>query len=95
MEQTLFYNVCGYVASAGLILGFLPQAIRTMRTRSTDDISLPAFLFMAIGASCFVLQGALHKPDILWALLITNLVTSVCSFVIFGIKIYNDFIKKR
>ena len=50
---------------------------------------------MAVGGFAFILQGLFHKPDILWALLITNLVTTTCSCIIFGIKVYNDYIKKK
>ncbi len=42
-----------------------------------------------------MLQGILHKPDILWALFITNLVTTTCSFIVGGIKVYNDYFKKK
>lgn len=94
MQQTLIYEICGWIASIGLVLGYLPQAVKTIRTRNTDGIALPTFLMMAIGSSCFMLQGILHKPDILWALFLTNLITTVCSCIVFGIKVYNDYIKK-
>ena len=90
MEQTFFYTICGYVASIGLILGFLPQAITTIRTRNTSGISVPAFLLMAIGAFAFMLQGLLHRPNIIWSMFITNAITGLCSAVIFAIKIYTD-----
>lgn len=93
MEQSLLYTICGYVASGGLILGFLPQAITTIRTRNTDGISVPAFLLMAIGALAFVVQGLLHKDGIIWSMVITNAVTCSCSCIIFAIKIYNDYFK--
>jgi len=95
MEQTPFFEICGWLASITLILGYLPQAIRTIRTRETDSIALPTFLMMGIGGICFMLQGVLHKPDILWALFLTNLVTTTCSLIIFGIKVYNDYIKPK
>ncbi len=94
MQQTLIYEICGWIASIGMVLGYLPQAVKTIRTRNTDGIALPTFLMMAIGSSCFMLQGILHKPDILWALFLTNLITTVCSCIVFGIKVYNDYIKK-
>lgn len=90
MEQSFLYTICGYVASIGLILGFLPQAITTIRTRNTSGISVPAFLLMAIGAFAFMLQGLLHRPNIIWSMFITNAITGLCSAVIFAIKIYND-----
>ena len=96
MEQTSFYEICGWIASITMILGYLPQAIKTIKTRRTDDIALPTFLMMGIGAFCFMLQGLLHKPEIIWSLFLTNLITATCSSIVFGIKMYNDyFLKKR
>ncbi len=95
MEQSLFYEICGMAASIFMILGYLPQAIYTIRTRDTDGIALPTFLMMGVGAICFMLQGLLHKPEIIWSLFLTNLVTASCSCIVFGIKIYNDYFKNR
>jgi len=94
MEQTSFYELCGLVASIGMVLGYLPQAVRTIRTRKTDDIALPTFLMMAIGGLCFMLQGLLHRPEIIWSLFLTNLITTSCSTIIFSIKLYNDYFKR-
>ena len=95
MEQSGFYEICGWVASICLILGYLPQAIETIRTRQTDGIALPTFLMMAVGGICFMLQGILHKPEVLWALFITNLITTISSLIVFIIKLKNDYDKKR
>ena len=95
MEQSLFYTICGYVASIGMILGYMPQAIATIRTRNTDGIALPTFLMMAIGAFAFMLQGLLHPGGIIWSMFITNAVTCTCSCIIFAIKFYNDYFKKN
>ena len=66
------YTIFGYVASLGMILGYLPQAITTIRTHNTDGIALPSFLMMAIGALAFVIQGLLHKDGIIWSMVITS-----------------------
>jgi MtN3 and saliva related transmembrane protein len=95
MEQGAFFEICGWVASITMILGYLPQSITTIRTRNTDGIALPTFLMMGIGSACFMLQGIMHKPDVLWALFFTNLITTTCSIIVFSIKVYNDYIKKR
>ncbi|MBR3477652.1 MAG: PQ-loop repeat-containing protein [Bacteroidaceae bacterium] len=95
MEQGMIYEICGWVASIGMILGYLPQAIETIRTRNTDGIALPAFLMMWVGGLAFMLQGLLHEPEVLWSLVMTNLVTTTCSCIVFGIKIYNDYFKKK
>ncbi|MCR4920208.1 MAG: hypothetical protein K5945_00675 [Bacteroidaceae bacterium] len=94
MEQNLIFQICGVVASVGMILGYLPQAVKTICTRNTDGIALPTFLMMAVGGFAFMLQGFLHKPDIIWSLVLTNFVTTSCSCIVFSIKIYNDYFKK-
>lgn len=91
----MIFEICGWLASITMILGYLPQAITTIRTRNTEGIALPTFLMMAVGGMCFMLQGILHKPDILWALFITNLITTSCSLIVFCIKVYNDYFKKK
>ena len=95
MEQSTIYEICGWVASISMVLGYLPQAIETIRTRNTDGIAVPTFLMMAVGGGCFMLQGILHQPDTLWALFLTNLVTTTCSCIVFSIKMYNDYFKKK
>lgn len=89
------YTLFGYVASAGMILGYLPQAIATIRTHNTDGIALPTFLMMAIGAFAFVLQGLMHEGGIIWSMVITNAVTCSCSCIIFAIKMHNDYFKRK
>ena len=95
MEQGSFYEIIGIIASVAMILGYLPQAITTIRTRNTDGIALPTFLMMGVGSICFMIQGAIHKPDVIWSLFITNLVTSACSIIVFSIKMYNDYLRKK
>lgn len=94
MEQSFMYELLGWCATVGMILGYLPQAVETIKTRNTDGIALPTFLMMGLGGFCFMMQGILHEPDTLWALFLTNLVTTTCSCIVFGIKVYNDYFKK-
>ena len=37
MEHQLLFDIFGWIASIGLIFGYLPQAIQTIRTRNTDE----------------------------------------------------------
>ncbi|MBP5314956.1 MAG: PQ-loop repeat-containing protein, partial [Muribaculaceae bacterium] len=59
MEHTLTTDIIGYIASITMVLGYLPQTIRTIRTRSTDDIALGTFILMAIGGLFFAIQGGM------------------------------------
>ena len=92
MDEQLLIHICGWVASIGLILGYLPQAIQTIRTRNTDGISLPGFIMMAVGCLAFVIQGFLTGNIYL---LLTNLITFLCSVIIFSIKMHNDYFRKK
>lgn len=88
----IFITIVGYAAAICMILGYLPQAIYTIRTRDTDGIALPTFLLMGVGSIFFIIQGALlgNIP-----LVITNAITGTCSAIVFGIKMYNDHWKKK
>lgn len=84
--------IIGYLASICMICGYLPQAITTMRTRDTDGIAMPTFLALGAGSVLFVVQGLMLNN---MPLVITNVITTICSVIIFGIKIKNDMAKKR
>lgn len=88
----VLYHILGWLGSIGLILGYLPQAIQTIRTRNTDGISLPGFISMAVGCAAFVVQGFLIEN---YYLVLTNLITCTCSVIIFAIKMRNDYGKKK
>lgn len=95
MDTETLIDFFGALASVGLILGYLPQAIQTIRTRNTDGISLPGFIMMSIGCISFVIMGLIGGLDKYWSLVLTNLVTALCSIVIFSIKMYNDYFKNK
>lgn len=84
--------IFGYAAAVCMVLGYLPQAIHTIRTHNTDGIALPTFLLMGFGGVFFVVQGALtgNLP-----LVITNSITTVCCVIITAIKLHNDSKKRK
>lgn len=85
-------NIVGYAASICMIFGYLPQAIHTIRTRETDSIAFHTFLLMGLGGIFFIIQGILLAN---YPLLLTNAITTVCSAIVFVIKMRNDSRKKR
>ncbi len=88
----LITEIIGYTASICMVLGYLPQLVRTLRTRKTDDIALGTFLLMGIGGLFFCIQGFLIHN---WPLFLCNLCTTAMSSVIFTIKMHNDFSKHK
>lgn len=88
----LFITVIGYLAAICMVLGYLPQAIYTIRTRNTDGIALPTFLLMAFGSIFFVIQGIILDNIPLY---VTNIITGTSSLIITAIKIHNDWFRKK
>lgn len=86
-------QIFGYAASICMVLGYLPQAITTIRTRETDGISMMTFSMMGLGSLFFVFNGILMDKNGI-PLAITNIITFICSAIIFTIKVYNDTHKK-
>jgi MtN3 and saliva related transmembrane protein len=50
-------SIIGYVAGTCTTLAFLPQVIRTWKTRSTEDISLGMFSLMVFGIGLWLFYG--------------------------------------
>lgn len=94
MNTSIMFEIFGYAATLCMIFGYMPQAIRTMRTRDTSGISTATFLLMALGSIFFVLQGFFTHP-FNWPLIITNTITTICAAIVFIIKFQNDYLKPR
>lgn len=92
MTHELLTTIIGYAAAVCMVCGYMPQAIYTIRTRDTDGIATPTFLLLGAGSVFFMIQGVLISN---LPLFLTNAITTVCSAIIFGIKIYNDHWRKR
>lgn len=92
MDSNVLIHIIGYAAAICMILGYLPQAIYTIRTRDTDGIAMPTFLLMGAGSIFFVIQGLMLGN---WPLVITNIITATCSAIVFGIKMYNDYYRAK
>ncbi|OSQ48131.1 membrane protein [Thalassospira alkalitolerans] len=79
-----FETVLGLVAGSLTTLAFLPQVVRTWRTRSTADISLVMFLVLCSGIALWLVYG-LVRGD--WPVIIANGLTLVLASTILFFKI--------
>jgi MtN3 and saliva related transmembrane protein len=50
-------TVLGLLAAACTTLAFVPQAVKTWRTRSTDDLSLHMYLLFVVGVALWLVYG--------------------------------------
>ncbi len=77
-------DIIGYCAGLLTLIGYLPQTIKTIRTRETKALSLPTFLIIGTSAVLWTIYGlGMQKPAI-W---VTNGVVLVCSAIITVIKL--------
>tara|TARA_B100000767_G_C19582813_1_gene458041 strand:+ start:138 stop:398 length:261 start_codon:yes stop_codon:yes gene_type:complete len=73
----------GFLAAVLTTFSFLPQAIMTLRTRKTDEISMTMYLMLNVGIVCWLLYG-LVLNDV--AIILANSVTLLFSLPILLVK---------
>ena len=74
----------GYVAATLTTVAFVPQAIKTLRTRDTKDISLGMYVVFTVGL-CFWLAYGIVLGS--WPMLLSNVVTLALALVILALKL--------
>ena|SRR3569833_2623876 len=62
----------GYIAAVCTTSAYAPQVLKVWRTRSTQDISLKAFVVLVTGQSLWLLYGVFQND---WPLILSNAVT--------------------
>jgi len=79
-------EIIGYIAAFLTTISFLPQAIKTIKTRDTAGISLLMYLTFSFGVAGWLTYGALsHNLTIV----IANAITLALALTILTIKIQN------
>ena len=74
----------GYLAATLTTVAFVPQALKTLRTRDTAGISLGMYVVFTIGIACWFGYGLVLQS---WPMIISNAITFVLSAIILGIKL--------
>ena len=74
----------GFLAAVLTTFAFLPQAVKTWRTRSARDFSLPTLLMLVAGVAMWTAYGVLRAAPAVW---FGNGVTLVLSTLILTIKL--------
>ncbi len=57
MIDRSFYDILGYIAGLLTTFSFLPQVIKTYKSRSAKDISLGMYLIFSTGVACWLIHG--------------------------------------
>ena len=74
----------GVAAGTLTTLSFVPQVVRTWKTKSTEDVSLWMLLAFNGGITLWLTYGILtHKPSIIFA----NAITLALALTLLGLKL--------
>lgn len=77
-------ELLGYVGTVLTISAFLPQAIKTIKTRETRDLSLPTYIILVVSALVWTIYGlGTHALPIA----ITNATVFLSSLVVLILKL--------
>ena len=74
----------GYVAAALTTVAFVPQALKTLRSRDTRSISLGMYVVFTVGL-CFWLAYGIVLGS--WPMIVSNIVTLVPALLILALKL--------
>ena len=79
-------EIIGILAGLFLLLAYAPQAIKTIRTQKTRDLSLLTLSLLTTSALLWVVYGLLMQLPALW---VTNSIVSAFVMIILIVKIKN------
>jgi len=74
----------GYLAGLLATIAFVPQVLKTLKDRSTKDISLGMYLLFCSGVALWLVYGLLISS---WPVITSNFVTLVLSGTVLALKL--------
>jgi len=86
-----FTSIIGNVAALLTTISFLPQAIKTIKTKDTASLSFPMYLLFVTGVSLWLIYGALNEQ---MPIILGNLVTLILAGIILAYMVKRQFAKK-
>lgn len=69
-----YVTIIGLTAAVCTTTSFLPQAIKTIQTKHTKDISLPMYIILNVGVLFWLIYGLLITD---WPVIIANAITII------------------
>jgi MtN3 and saliva related transmembrane protein len=85
-DASWLVEAVGFAAGALTTSSFVPQVIKTIRSRSTKDISLLMWLLFSLGVGIWVAYGVMTDS---YAIIVTNTLTLILSGTVLAIKLKN------
>lgn len=77
-------EMIGAIGATLTTVSFVPQALKTIRTRDTRSISLGMYATFTVGVACWLVYGFVLQS---WPMIISNIVTLGLSSTILALKL--------
>ena len=77
-------TIVGLAAAACTTISFIPQIIKTIKTKNTKDLSLGMYLVLLLGVLLWLTYGILNKS---FPIIVSNLVASLLVLTILALKL--------
>jgi len=77
-------TVMGFVAGTCTTISFLPQVIKIVKTRRTEDISLGMYVVFCTGVFLWGLYGVIHGD---LPIIVANVITFLLAVTILALKV--------
>ena len=77
-------EIIGYMAAFGTTISFLPQAVKTIRTKNTSGISLPMYALFTLGTLLWLTYGIMSGS---LPVAVANAITFIFASIILAYKV--------
>ena len=74
----------GFAAAALTTGSFIPQAVKSIRSRNTSDVSLSMYVIFTTGVSLWLVYGIALES---WPMILANTITLGLAATILGLKL--------
>jgi MtN3 and saliva related transmembrane protein len=82
-----FTTLLGVLAGILTTISFVPQLLKTWRTKSAKDVSLPMLMSFCAGVFLWLVYGILIQSI---PVILANLITLILALIILGLKLKYD-----
>ncbi len=86
MDAVWLKDPVGWVAGTLTTVAFVPQVVKTWRTRSTRDISLAMWLAFTAGVALWIVYAVIVAS---WPIAVANVITLALSSTVLALKVAN------
>jgi len=84
-------SIIGNLAAVLTTASFLPQALKTIKTKDTGGLSLPMYVLFVLGVGLWLLYGMLNNQ---MPIIVGNLITLILAGTILWFMVKSAFFRK-